>query len=456
MTYQGDIQERLDPDYFLTLRDSDFQAIRSSVFPVKKLGNLSTLVTKGETPLWRGDPFQREGIPFLRVQNIKGEINFDDVVYISKDVHERMKRSTLNDDCLLLTIAGTLGNVAFFKREYPECNINQAIAKIRLTDEISYEYAVIYFQTKLARSQINILSTYTARGNLNFNQVRSFDVIVPPPDIQNHIVEIMHSAYAQKKQKEQEADALLDSIDDYVLAELGIEMPAIEKKKCFVVRWDAVNDRLDPHFYHPRFEKLLAVLHQGPHEILGNITKLCHQKWKPEEHQEEMFRYIEFNGVSRDTGEVSFSEVPTKEAPNRAQMMVQKDDIIVSLTRPHHGSIALIDDDLDGCIISTGFAVLREIKDPTLSRLYLHSVLRNKLCLHQMLQRSSGGNYPAITKDQLMQILLPIPSPNRQKEIVKELSRRSDKAHRLREEATKEWEAAKAQLEEQLLTGEVF
>ena len=36
----------------------------------------------------------------------------------------------------------------------------------------------------------------------------------------------MRSAYAQKKQKEQEADALLDSVDDYVLRrELEIEMP---------------------------------------------------------------------------------------------------------------------------------------------------------------------------------------------------------------------------------------
>ena len=32
----------------------------------------------------------------------------------------------------------------------------------------------------------------------------------------------MRSAYVQKKQKEQEADALLDSIDNYVLTKLGI------------------------------------------------------------------------------------------------------------------------------------------------------------------------------------------------------------------------------------------
>ena len=178
-----------------------------------------------------------------------------------------------------------------------------------------------------------------------------------------------------------------------------------------------MSNRLDPHFYHPRFEKLLSVLRLNPHETLGNITKLSHHKWDPEEHQEDTFRYIEINSVSRVTGEASFSKVPVKEAPSRAQMMVRKDDIIVSLTRPHHGSIALISDDLDSCIASTGFAILREIKNPILNRTYLYSILRSQLCLSQMLQRSSGGNYPAITTDQLMRILIPTPKPNIQNHI---------------------------------------
>ncbi len=162
---------------------------------------------------------------------------------------------------------------------------------------------------------------------------------------------------------------------------------------------------------------MLTALHRKPHETLGNIAKLRHQKWDSEGYQNETFRYIEINSVSRETGEASFSEVPTKEAPSRAQLIVQKDDIIISLTRPHHGSIALINDDLDGCVASTGFAILREIKDPTLNRTYLYSILRSQLCLHQMLQRSSGGNYPAITTDQLMRILIPIPPPGTQNHI---------------------------------------
>ena len=53
----------------------------------------------------------------------------------------------------------------------------------------------------------------------------------------------MKSAYTQKKQKEQETDALLDLIDDYVLTELGIEMPEAEEKKYFVVYASETTER---------------------------------------------------------------------------------------------------------------------------------------------------------------------------------------------------------------------
>ena len=104
----------------------------------------------------------------------------------------------------------------------------------------------MYFQTKFANSQIRILSNGATRGHLNFSQIRSFDVIVPPPDIQNHIVGIMQSARAQKTQKDQEADAILNSIGDYMLGELGVKMPAFEEKKCFVVYAEELERRIDP------------------------------------------------------------------------------------------------------------------------------------------------------------------------------------------------------------------
>jgi type I restriction enzyme S subunit len=132
-------------------------------------------------------------------------------------------------------------------------------------------------------------------------------------------------------------------------------------------------------------------------------------------------------------------------------MLLRNGDVIVSLTRPQRGAIALIDDELDNCIASTGFAVIREIIDERINHEYLWCVLRNQICLWQMLQRSSGGNYPAITQDELARVSIPIPSPKIQEKIVAEMKHRREEARQLRAQAAAEWDAAKARFEEKLL-----
>ena len=68
-----------------------------------------------------------------------------------------------------------------------------------------------------------------------------------------------------------------------------------------------------------------------------------------------------------------------------------------------------------------------------------------------MLQRSSGGSYPAMTEDELAQILIPLPSLEIQNRVVTEVLNRREGVRRLRIEAETEWQAAKKHFEDQLL-----
>ena len=405
MIYQGNIRERFDPDHFLALEEADFQAIRSSVFPVKKLKRLSTLVTKGETPLWRGDSFLNEGVQFLRGKNIKGKIDFDDIVYISEDFHDRMKRSVLNEDLFLLTIAGTLGDVAVFKKEYPECNINQDIAKIKLNDEISYDYAVVYFQTKFANSQIRILSNGATRGHLNFSQVRSFDVIVPPSDLQNHAVEIMQSAHAQKRQKDQEADAVLDSIDDYVSAELGIEMPVVEEHKYFVVYANETSGRRgDPHFQQPKYHNFYSMLEASKYQIvmLANLIKLIYRypscygfSWYDSASDT---RVPFLQGEDIGVNEISHEKLIFIEKEISAQYpktILKEGDLIFSV-RGTIGKIVVVAHAFEDSNISPN--LIRLSLNEGVNPQYVEIVLKSKIGQYQIDRLTSGGVQPTITK----------------------------------------------------------
>lgn len=312
-----------------------------------------------------------------------------------------------------------------------------------------------YFAWYLWCFQDRILPLITKHSTTvqSVNTSEFVNLRIPLPSItqQQELITAMGAARAARRAKLAEADTLLAGLDDYVLAKLGLTPPHKDERKVFAVMCRVALPRFDPHFHLPAFAQILRLLTANGGESLGCVVNFSDEVWKPEKHESATFRYIEISNVDTDTGEARAAETPVAEAPSRARMALHTNDIIVSLTRPHHGAIAQITQELDGCIASTGFAVIRSIDESRITRDYLWCILRTKISLSQMLQRASGGNYPAITESELAKILIPIPDKAVQKVITTEARRRHEKARRLRAEAEAGWQAAKRWFEEQLL-----
>lgn len=189
--------------------------------------------------------------------------------------------------------------------------------------------------------------------------------------------------------------------------------------ECFTVLADEIKGRIDPFYYSPEFRELEDNLSNLEHAQLGKIVEFSSETWDQKDFFGKEFPYIEISEIDIETGEIqNIVHYDKNKAPSRAKMIVRKDDIIISTTRPHRGAIALIDKEKDGFIASTGFAILRKIKLENVKKEYLFFFLRTQLSLKQMLQRSSGGNYPAITPEELRKLIIPIPPLETQKLIV--------------------------------------
>ena len=307
----------------------------------------------------------------------------------------------------------------------------------------------------ISQDSIREIATYSFAGSAGQQRVPStFLQNLPFPalswDLQQELIAVMDLARAERKAKLDEADALLAGLNDFVLEALELEFPERDPRQVFAVRHRDVKQRIDSHFHSPEFAQVQRALSYTSCQRLGSITTLSKETWRLQEHDQETFRYIEIATVKPNTGEAFWNEVPKSEAPSRARMQVRAGDLIVSLTRPHHGSIAHLGPEFEGCVASTGFAVIRGVA-AHVDRDYLWCVLRTQICLLQMLQRSSGGNYPAITESELQNIMVPIPNDNIQKRIASEAVRRLNEARRLCTDAEEGWKVAKQWFEEQLV-----
>lgn len=445
---RGDLKDRLDAKYFALRED-----LESFKYPLKRLGELviqepdygatSRAVSRisNQQPRYiRITDFGEDGIESNHEFLTADPIDWD---------HELLK-----DDLLFARSGATVGKT-YIHEDITESAIFAGYC-IRFRFDIQKVIPkFVYYFTKIDIYSRWVMAIQRPSGQPNINKEEFKNLIIPVPlqiTKQTELVAAMDEARSQRKQKLAEADALFSSLDDYLLKTLGLEPPVKDDRKVFAIQISSISGRFDPHFHAPNFKNIYRLLSKTTTKKLGEIVQFSKDSWNPKDEEKLTFRYIEISNVKPQTGEAIWTETLTKEAPSRARMLVHGDDIIVSLTRPHHGSIAHLSEEFDGCIASTGFAVIRSVSK-LVNREYLWCILCSQLSLQQMLQRSSGGNYPAITKTELENIIIPIPEISIQEQIVAEIQRRRSESQRLRSEAESGWQAAKQWFEDQLLGG---
>ena len=395
-----------------------------------------------------------EGARYLRAQDLcEGELTAADPIYVTPRYLATVERSHIRPGYLLFSIMASVGNSAVVPADFQTATANRAVGiLVPKCDDPTLTWFLFYlFSTDLGTELYTRIKKGGLQQRTNLADVDVLEFPLPPHSIRYKLVVAMDAARAERRAKLAEADALLAGLDGFLLATLGLTPPPKDDRKVFAVRRADVPARFDPHFHLPALAQNTRMLTAGGAERLGSLVSFSDEIWKPAKHEKPTFRYIEISNVNPNTGEARAEETAVAEAPSRARMAVRTNDIIVSLTRPHHGSIAQITPELNGSVASTGFSVLRGIEGSRLNREYLWCVLRSKMCLLQMLQRASGGNYPAITEPELAKVLLPVPKPAVQETIATEARRRREAARRLRAEAETGWQAAKRWFEEQLL-----
>ena len=159
-----------------------------------RLCSISKMITKGTTPRGGNVAYLDDGIGFLRAENVAGYDKLDksSLKFIDNNTHNNyLKRSIIDENDILITIAGTLGRTGLVRKNDLPLNANQAVSMVRLVniDNINLLYLVYGLNSPLIQTRLTLQKKITAIPNLTLEIIADCLIPFPPLAEQKRIVE---------------------------------------------------------------------------------------------------------------------------------------------------------------------------------------------------------------------------------------------------------------------------
>ena len=182
-----------------------------------KLSSLSQVISKGTTPKGGKSAYSDHGVKFLRVENINddGTISHENIAYVSEELHcTFLKRSILEENDILVSIAGTLGKTGIVRSVDLPMNTNQAVAFVRIAlDKINRRYIKNAIDNPVIQNLLLGKTKVTSTPNLTLEIIGECPIPLPPFAEQQRIVDRIESLFSKLGEAKQKVQEALDSFE---------------------------------------------------------------------------------------------------------------------------------------------------------------------------------------------------------------------------------------------------
>lgn len=391
---------------------------------------------------------------YIRITDIdsNGIVNSKELGATANNIEDKY---ILNDGDILFARSGaTVGKTYLHKTKPYMCfYAGYLIRFVVNTSLILPEYLFAYTQLPIYKKWIAAIQRPSAQPNINAEEYQSLEIPLPNLDIQHYICNIIKNGYLTKQKKEAEAQKLLDSIDGYILNELGITMPKSDlnlKERIFFCNFkQATGGRLDPKFNN-QWQKLKSLQCNYPKVTLADVVFNSGQYGANEtaiDYKEGDTRYIRITDVD-DLGCLKENNKVT--CKNIEQnYMLHKNDLLFARS----GSVGkcYIHKRISEPAIFAGYLIRFIINAAIINPDYLFYYCNCSLYKYWVDTIQRPAVQANINSEEFRQIIIPLPPMAKQQEIADHITALRHQAAQLQQEGKEALEKAKQEVEQMIL-----
>lgn len=446
---RSEIEGRLDPK--MALYNQESHSTQYHKIQLKKLLLKAPQYGAGESGVTRKS-YQEPR--YIRITDIdsNGIVNSKELGATANNIEDKY---ILNDGDILFARSGaTVGKTYLHKTKPYMCfYAGYLIRFVVNTSLILPEYLFAYTQLPIYKKWIAAIQRPSAQPNINAEEYQSLEIPLPNLDIQHYICNIIKNGYLTKQKKEAEAQKLLDSIDGYIMNELGITMPKSDlnlKERIFFCNFkQATGGRLDPKFNN-QWQKLKSLQCNYPKVTLADVVFNSGQYGANEtaiDYKEGDTRYIRITdiddlGCLKENNKVTCKNI-------EQNYMLHKNDLLFARS----GSVGkcYIHKRISEPAIFAGYLIRFIINAAIINPDYLFYYCNCSLYKYWVDTTQRPAVQANINSEEFRQIIIPLPPLAKQQEIADHITALRHQAAQLQQEGKEALEKAKQEVEQMIL-----
>ncbi|BFK47624.1 hypothetical protein I180019D1_30340 [Alistipes sp. i18-0019-D1] len=390
------------------------------------------------------------GYPIYRMNEIHDMLCDLDVDKCADITETEYNKFALKDGDVLFNRTNSFEWVGRTGIYYQNDDIQRTFASylVRLNpkESILPEYLCAYLNCKYGEWDIKRRARQSInQTNVNPEEVKEIEIPILKIDLQRKIQDCFTRANSLRvlsKTIYSETELILHE-------ELDIDSSAMVSTTITQKRFsDFVNSgRLDAEYYQPKYDHITKKISQYPlgQDNIRNLFILRDRNTVPD--NDIQYKYIELSNIGANGEITGCTYEYGANLPSRARRIVHTGDIIVSSIEGSLQSCAIVTNEYDGALCSTGFYVLT----PRIINSETSLVLFKSAMIQALLKRACTGTIlTAINKEEFVNISLPLIDNDTQNSIAVIIKRSTS----LRQESKRLLNLAKTAVETAIEQGE--
>ena len=451
---------------------------KSKIYPLFKLADLAFI---NPTTTFSNIQ-QQEDITFIPMEAVNQNLGIIDIEYTKKIEETKGYTKFKENDLIWAKITPCMqnGKSAIVRNTINgyACGSTEFFIIRCKTNTILIEYIHFILRDKrILKTAMNFFGGSSGQQRVSKDFLLNLLIPLPPLEIQQQIVDLYKKAYTEKQQKEAEAQRLLDSIDNYLLGELGITLPKeeeclqqttnkhnsynldndnplVKKGRLFLTNLSEVTGkRIDPDYNSKYFYCLFQSLNNSiyPFERIKKYLKAIKTGTTPNqklnafttEKEIPFLRNTNLKKYEIDIENTKYIRTKYKDFLTFSY----KNEVIMCIA----GTIGISSVNVYDIPISINQNVSSLRFSEEINPFFISYWFNTNIFLSLAKRASSVATILYLNNDNLKSLLIPIPPLQKQNEIATHISQIRNKANTLKQEGKEILEQAKQEVEQMIL-----